>query len=73
MTAADSPWLPDGQGLPDEATAIVAEQGAVVHLRLAPPDNSCYPRTGCDGGLGGWWTGKPDEVTCPDCLEVVHA
>lgn len=68
---AEKAWIVDGHGLPDEARALVAEHGQPVHLRLSAPGH--YPRTACDGGLGEWWTGKSTEVTCPACLEVVHA
>lgn len=67
------PVRPDGVGLPMEALAIVAETGATVHMRLSHDDNGTYPTAGCDGALGGWWTGVASEVTCPDCLEVVHS
>lgn len=72
VTADSGPWLPDGHGLPDVARVMVSELDQPVHLRLTAP-GSAYPRAGCDRALGEWWSGKPDEVTCPACLEVVHA
>lgn len=74
MSAATT-WLPDGQGLPPEAAAAVAEHNATVHLRLHDRDNpQRYPRSGCGRrSLGGWWSGAPAEVTCNACLELVHA
>ena len=63
--------MPDGQGLDPFSLALVAEDGRVVHLRLSAPAR--YPKTGCGGGLGQLWSGAASEVTCPACLEVVHA
>lgn len=65
-------WMPDGRGLPQEARDLNAEVGAPVHLRLTNADTRAA-RGACDGGLGQLWTGKAAEVTCSDCLEVVHA
>ena len=62
----------DGVGLPEVALEIVRDDPTqIVHLRLR--DDGHYPITGCGGGLGQWWTGKTTEVTCADCLELVHA
>lgn len=73
MSKRDEPaWLPDGHGLCDEAVEIITASGQCVHLRLTSPDGRSV-RGACDHGLGEWWTGVPNEVTCPDCLEVVHA
>lgn len=70
--SAASGWVPDGCGLGSPISAeVAAERSATVHLRLTAPDR--YPKTGCGGGLGQFWTGDPSEVTCPACLEVVHA
>lgn len=68
---ADGRWLPDGHGLDPFSRALVAERHLPVHLRLTTPGR--YPRTACTGGLGQLWTGLPVEVTCPACLELVHA
>lgn len=70
--ADDGPWLPDGHGLPEEARQLNAEHGAPVHLRLTSPGGRSA-RGACDGGLGELWTGVAAEVTCPACLELVHA
>lgn len=64
---ARGPWLPDGHGLPGYAEVLMP-----VHLRLTSADGRSA-RGACDRGLGEWWTGVPAEVTCPGCLEVVHA
>lgn len=71
MRTADGPWMPDGVGFSDEVKAIRAEQGGEAHLRLTAPDGR-YPRTACGKGLGHWWTGVTDEVTCPACLEELR-
>lgn len=70
----DGPWLPDGKPLPDVVVEILGETGGCVHLRLSNGTGS-YPRTACDqlAGIGQWWTGQPNEVNCPACLELVHA
>jgi hypothetical protein len=65
-------WLPDGQGLSDEARGIIAEHGGRVHLRLTSPSRQGVMGA-CDSGLGEWWSGLTSDVTCPACLEVVHA
>lgn len=65
-------WVPDGHGLDDLTRALAAEHGARVHLRLTSPGGRSA-RGACGGGLGELWTGRPAEVTCPACLEVVHA
>lgn len=67
-----SMWLPDGHGLSPETLAVVAEHDLRVHLRLTSWDRK-RARGACDGGLGELWTGVGSEVTCPACLEVVHA
>lgn len=67
-------WQPDGQGLSEEAKEIIAENNQTVHLRLsvaATTAASNYPKTACDQGLGEWWSGVIDEVTCVDCIEWV--
>lgn len=69
---SDGPWLPDGRGLPVEARELNALHQAPVHLRLTNPDRS-IARGACDGGLGQLWTGDTSEVTCPVCLELIHA
>lgn len=65
-------WLPDGHGLDPLALELVAERGLTVHLRLTDRERRSA-RGACDHGLGELWTGAPSEVTCPACLEVVHA
>lgn len=65
-------WLPDGHGLPAQARELNAEHGQPVHLRLTSADRRSA-RGACDRGLGQLWTGVAAEVTCPACLEVVHA
>ena len=67
-----SAWLPDGCGLSPDAKSLIRKHAQRIHLRLTSPDRKSA-RGACDGGLGEWWSGVPDEVTCPDCLEVVHA
>lgn len=52
--------MPDGIGL----SPLVWE---------VTPGDGTYPKTGCTRGLGQWWTGLGSEVTCPACLELVHA
>lgn len=64
-------WLPDGRGLDPETLAAVADLDLRVHLRLTNGEG--YPRVACGRGLGELWTGIGSEVTCPACLEVVHA
>jgi hypothetical protein len=73
VSATEGTWLPDGRGLTEEARAIIAEHDQRVHLRLSVGRTGAYPRSACDRGIGEWWSGKPAEVTCPACLEVVHA
>ena len=65
-------WMPDGHGLSDEARAIIAQKGGTVHLRLTSPSGQSV-RGACESGLGEWWSGLASDVTCPACLEVVHA
>jgi hypothetical protein len=65
-------WLPDGRGLPDEARESIAEHDQWVHLRLTSPDGR-FARGACDRSLGEWWSGVAGDVTCPACLELVHA
>lgn len=65
-------WVPDGHGLTEEARALIVEHPTPVHLRLTSPGRSSA-RAACDAALGEWWTGLSTEVTCPTCLEVVHA
>lgn len=69
--SGEKAWLPDGRGLPDEARDLIAK-GARIHLRLTSPGRESA-RGACDRVLGEWWTGRASEVTCPACLEVVHA
>lgn len=69
---AEAVWLPDGVGLPPIARQIIGQEGGIVHLRLID-GRGTYPRGGCDRGLGQWWSGRPAEVTCSACLELVHA
>lgn len=61
-------WLPDGHGLDERSRELLDEHGGTVHLRLSDPDGVRYPQTACGAGLGQWWTGATDEVTCPGCL-----
>ncbi|NUS54716.1 MAG: hypothetical protein HOV66_07620 [Streptomycetaceae bacterium] len=70
--STEEAWLPDGQGLGD-LRDLITEAGDRVHLRLSSPER--YPRTACRDlrSLGERWTGKSTEVTCPACLELVHA
>ena len=67
-------WMPDGRGLADEAVEVIAGHDAPmpIHLRLTSPDGRSA-RGACDRGLGEWWTGLAAQVTCPGCLELVHA
>lgn len=69
----DGPWLPDGRGLDPYSSDLVAERDLRVHLRLTSPSAGRYPRGACGSALGELWTGLTAEVTCPACLEVVHA
>lgn len=70
--AADSdPWMPDGRGLDPLSAEQAAAHQSEVHLRLS--QRGKYPKPACGRGLGQLWTGKGSEVTCPACLEVVHA
>lgn len=69
---SEDAWVPDGHGLPDAARELAAEHGAPVHLRLTSPGGRSA-RGACGRGLGELWTGRPAEVTCPACLDVVHA
>lgn len=66
--------------LPDEAVAMMDEQRAAgltplpVHLMLVDESGPREQgRVACDGGLGEWVTGDIAQVTCPVCLEQVHA
>lgn len=72
LRAAEKGWMPDGRGLPKEATGIIAGRDMPIHLRLTSPDGRSA-RGACGQGLGEWWTGRAAEVNCPACLEVVHA
>lgn len=67
MTAAED-WRPDGVGLPEEARALVGS-GSPVHLRLRLNGTERFPKAACGAGLGEWWTGLVDEVTCTSCRE----
>lgn len=64
--------LPDGRGLDPLSLDLVAEHDLTVHLRLTNTETRAA-RGACDGGLGQLWSGIATEVTCPPCLEVVHA
>lgn len=68
---SETTWMPDGRGLTDLTLDLVAEHGARVHLRLTSLDGAA--QGACTGGLGELWTGRAEQVNCPDCLEVVHA
>ena len=65
-------WLPDGHGLSDVALDIISDNDQRVHLRLTNTETRAC-RSACDSGLGEWWSGVGADVTCPACLEVVHA
>ncbi len=65
-------WLPDGHGLDPLSLDLVAEHDLRVHLRLTSPGRRSA-RGACDRGLGELWSGVSTEVTCPACLEAVHA
>lgn len=71
-TEKGGPWLPDGHGLDPLSRALVDARGLRVHLRLTSP-GGISARGACDRGLGELWSGQASEVTCPACLEVVHA
>lgn len=64
-----TPWAPDGIGISDETRDMI-RPGQTVHLRLVSPEGQHFPRTACDRGLGEWWSGRRDEVTCTACLVV---
>lgn len=72
-------WMPDQVGLDSISLELVVKHGALAHLRLADVDR--YPVAACAVNdrraeartWGQLWTGVPDEVTCPACLELVHA
>jgi hypothetical protein len=64
--------IPDGYGLMPEAMAFVAKRDHPIHLRLSSVDQRAHPRPACERGMGGWWSGVVDEVTCLDCL-AAHA
>lgn len=72
-----SGWLPDGMGLDPLSAEVAADTGATVHLRLS--NGGEYPLVACVSEGERWrawgqlWSGVASEVTCPACLEVVHA
>ena len=68
------------RGLHADALNIMAEERSIgltplpVHLMLVTETATTERgHTACGGGLGQWISGKPAEVTCPGCLEWVHA
>lgn len=65
-------WLPDGRGLDPLTLDLIAEHDVTVHLRLENTETRAA-RGACGDGLGQLWSGIATEVTCPPCLEVVHA
>ena len=65
-------WLPDGHGLDPLSIELAAEHDLRVHLRLTHSVRRSA-RGACGDGLGELWSGVAGEVTCPGCLEVVHA
>ena len=64
-----APWRPIHRRLSD----AWAQSGMTVHLMLVTDDEPQRSRTACGGGLGQWITGAGEQVTCPECLETVHA
>lgn len=65
-------WLPDGHGLAPLCVELVEEHGLPVHLRLTNV-NTRSVKGACGEGLGELWSGRTDEVNCPNCKEWIHA
>jgi hypothetical protein len=68
------------KSLSQEAIDLMNEQRAQgftplpIHMMLVEETASGERgRTACNRGLGEWVTGAIEQVTCPPCLEQVHA